>query len=152
MKIKMNFELDMLASEFLDRIEFKSYSEYLINKFEAKVNRLLKNDKSKNELLNEDLEKNPELISVMLTLITDLVTFAICKKYKGKELLFELLSGCYNLSEDEAKKLDGKTINSFLKELIIEQLPMDVTKFLGEIKKGTDKTGPKKELQQIKKN
>ncbi len=29
----MNFELDMLASEFLDIIGFKGYSEYLINKF-----------------------------------------------------------------------------------------------------------------------
>jgi hypothetical protein len=152
MEIKMNFELDMLASEFLDIIGFKGYSEYLINKFESKVNKILNSDKDKDILMNEDLEKNPQAISLMVTLVADLITFAVTKKYKGKDLLLELLSGCYNLSIDEAKKLDGKTVNTFLKELIIEQLPMDVNKFLDEFSKGTDETGPKKELQPVKKN
>jgi hypothetical protein len=116
------------------------------------VNKVLNSSKDKNVLINDELSQNPIAISLMVTMIADLITFAITKKYKGKDILVDLLAGCYNITTDEAKKLDSKTINNFLKELIIEQLPMDINKFLDEFSKGTDETGPKTEIQEVKKN
>ena len=118
----LTFEQYLKVSEIADKIELKSYQEYLERKLsKIESDKLNKEYKCNKEDLTEGQKKEMSQ-EKQLSLVVDLSMYVATKSWKVKNELIELFM-MDGMTEDEVKKMRGESIFTRLKEMFAAGLP-----------------------------
>jgi phosphomevalonate kinase len=119
MDIKIKFRDLFILSEILDKVEIKSYFEYIERKL-TKIEKEFKADFNC-ELAEEDLKQLSE--KKKITAVGDVAAFIATKLYKVENEIVRLFKKVCKMTDDEIDNLSISDTIEILKEMFNQGLP-----------------------------